>query len=195
VINSFRHRGLERFFTTGSKAGIQPKQSAALEEQLALLNAVKNPQQMNVPGYGWHALQDDPAGHYALWVTQDGRLTFTFEGEDAILVDCPDYHLRTPFDREEDMAMMHNPAHPGRILARYVEGHTVKQVAEHLGVPRAALSRILNGHAAISAEMAIRIGKVFDTDPEVWLRLQVQRDLWEASRKKVKAKPIRSAAA
>jgi plasmid maintenance system antidote protein VapI len=43
--------------------------------------------------------------------------------------------------------------------------------------------------------MAIRIGKVFDTDPEVWLRLQVQRDLWEASRKKVKAKPIRSAAA
>lgn len=93
------------------------------------------------------------------------------------------------------MTMMHNPAHPGRILARYVEGHTVKQVAEHLGVTRAALSRILNGHAAISAEMAIRIGKVFATDPEVWMRLQMQRDLWQASQKKIKAKPIGKAAA
>jgi len=91
--------------------------------------------------------------------------------------------------------MMHNPAHPGRILANYVKGRTVKEVAEHLGVTRATLSRVLNEHAAISAEMAIRIGKVFNTDPELWLRLQVQRDLWEASQKKIKTKPFETAAA
>lgn len=91
--------------------------------------------------------------------------------------------------------MMHNPAHPGRILANYVQGRTVKEVAEHLGVTRAALSRVLNEHAAISAEMAIRIGKVFNTDPEMWLRLQVQRDLWEASKKRIKATPFATAAA
>jgi addiction module HigA family antidote len=93
------------------------------------------------------------------------------------------------------MAMMHNPSHPGRILANYVTGHTVKEVAEHLGVTRTALSRVLNGHAAISAGMALRIGKTFNTDPQMWLNLQMQRDLWEASQKKIKAKPIAKAAA
>lgn len=93
------------------------------------------------------------------------------------------------------MAMMHNPPHPGSILANYVEGHTVAYVAEHLGVTRPALSRILNGRAGISAEMALRIGKTFNTDPEIWLRLQVQYDLWQASQKKIKAKPISKAAA
>ena len=52
---------------------------------------------------------------------------------------------------------MHNPSHPGRILANYVTGHTVKDVAEHLGVTRTALSRVLHGHAAISAEMALEL--------------------------------------
>ena len=93
------------------------------------------------------------------------------------------------------MAMMHNPSHPGRILANYVAGHTVKDVAKHLGVTRTALSRVLNGHAGISAEMALRIGKTFNTDPQMWLSLQMQRDLWEASQKKIKAKPIGKAAA
>lgn len=84
---------------------------------------------------------------------------------------------------------------PGRILARHMTGHTVKEVAEHLRVTRTALSRVLNGHAAISAEMAPRIGKTFNTDPQMWLALQMQRDFWEASRKKIKAKPIAKAAA
>ena len=82
------------------------------------------------------------------------------------------------------MAMMHNPSHPGRILAAYMSGYTVKEVAEHLGVTRTALSRVLNGHAGISAEMA------FNTDPQMWLALQTQRDLWEASRRKPKAKRL-----
>jgi addiction module HigA family antidote len=71
----------------------------------------------------------------------------------------------------------------------------VKEVAEHLGVTRTALSRVLNGHAAISAEMALRIGKTFNTDPQMWLSLQMQRDLWEASQKKIKARAIAKAAA
>jgi addiction module HigA family antidote len=87
--------------------------------------------------------------------------------------------------------MMHNPTHPGRILARYVTGHTVNEVAEHLGVTRTALSRVLNGHAAISAEVALRMGKTFNTDPQMWLSLQMQRDLWKASQKKIKGEAYR----
>jgi addiction module HigA family antidote len=96
---------------------------------------------------------------------------------------------------ERVMAKMHNPSHPGRILAYYVAGHTVKDVAEHLGVTRTALSRVLNGHAAISAEMALRLAKTFNTDAQMWLSLQMQRDLWEASQKKISAKPIAKSAA
>jgi addiction module HigA family antidote len=67
----------------------------------------------------------------------------------------------------------------------------VTEVARHLGVTRPALSRILNGKAGISADMALRISEAFNTDPDFWLRLQAQRDLWVASRKKrVKVKPL-----
>jgi antitoxin HigA-1 len=86
---------------------------------------------------------------------------------------------------------MHNPAHPGRILAYYVEGRSITEVAKHLGVTRPSLSRILNGKAGISAEMALRLADALNTDAEFWLRLQAQRDLWVASRKKrTRIKPL-----
>lgn len=91
---------------------------------------------------------------------------------------------------------MHNPAHPGRLLAYYLEGRSVTAVAKHLGVTRPALSRVLNGKTGISAEMALRISEAFSTEPDFWLRLQAQRDLWVASRKKrTKVKPLDRCAA
>ena len=70
------------------------------------------------------------------------------------------------------------------------------EVARHLGVTRPALSRVLNGKAGVSADMALRISEAFNTDPELWLRLQAQRDLWVASRKKrAKVKPLIESAA
>jgi len=92
---------------------------------------------------------------------------------------------------------MHNPSHPGKILAYYLDGRSVTEVARHLGVTRPALSRVLNGKAGVSADMALRLSEAFNTDPELWLRLQAQRDLWIALQKKrKKVKPlIQSAAA
>jgi len=91
---------------------------------------------------------------------------------------------------------MYNPPHPGRLLAYYLEGRSVTEVAQHMGVTRPALSRVLNGKAAVSAEMALRISEAFNTDPELWLRLQAQRDLWVASQKKrKKVKPLAVSAA
>ena len=84
-----------------------------------------------------------------------------------------------------------NLSHPGKILAYYLEGRSVTEVARHLGVTRPALSRVLNGKAGVSADMALRISEAFNTDPDFWLRLQAQRDLWVASRKKrAKVKPL-----
>jgi antitoxin HigA-1 len=91
---------------------------------------------------------------------------------------------------------MHNPAHPGKILANYVAGHSVTEVACHLGVTRPTLSRVLNGRAGISADMALRLAEAFHTEADFWLRLQMQRDLWEASQKKrIKVKPLSTRAA
>lgn len=91
---------------------------------------------------------------------------------------------------------MHNPAHPGRILANYLQNRSVTKVARHLGVTRPALSQVLNGKAGISANMAMRISEAFGTDPELWLRLQAQRDLWIASQKKRKTvRPLAASAA
>lgn len=91
---------------------------------------------------------------------------------------------------------MHNAAHPGKVLANYLQGRSVTEVARHLGVTRPALSRVLNGKAGISADMALRLSEAFDTDPDLWLRLQAQRDLWLASQKRrVKVKPLTKTAA
>jgi proteic killer suppression protein len=89
MIKSFRHNGVARFFRTGSKAGIQPKQAKRLRLQLAALDAAKSAADMNLPGWRWHALK---GSGWAVWVDENYRLTFDFEGADAALVDYQDYH-------------------------------------------------------------------------------------------------------
>jgi len=92
MIRSFRHKGIEKFFLTGSKAGIQPSHAAKLNDQLTVLNAATKPEQMKIPGWQFHALSADLVDHWAVSVNGNWRLTFTFEDEDAILVDYQDYH-------------------------------------------------------------------------------------------------------
>ncbi len=92
MIKSFRHTGLEKFFFTGSKAGIQPSHAHKLNVQLTTLNKAKVPADMAAPGWKLHALRGDLKGHWSIHVNGNWRLTFRFEGEDAILVDYRDYH-------------------------------------------------------------------------------------------------------
>ncbi|AUI65737.1 MULTISPECIES: HigA family addiction module antitoxin [Glaesserella] len=75
---------------------------------------------------------------------------------------------------------MYNPAHPGLILREYIEGYNVTDVAKRLGVTRVTLSRILNGKASISPEMALRLSALLNTTtPQFWLNMQSQYDLWQ----------------
>jgi toxin HigB-1 len=92
VIKSFRHKGLKNFYETGSKAGIQPKHATRLNLQLTVLELAQSPEQMNVAGWGCHPLKGELEGLWAVSVNGNWRLTFGFEGEDAILVDYLDYH-------------------------------------------------------------------------------------------------------
>jgi len=92
VIKQFLHKGLRTFFEQGSKAGIQPHHAARISRQLARLNDARGPDDMNVPGWGLHPLQGKPLGRYAIVVNGNWRITFRFEGDDAVLVDYVDYH-------------------------------------------------------------------------------------------------------
>ncbi len=78
---------------------------------------------------------------------------------------------------------MFNPPHPGEVLRDYLGEVSVTDAANHLGVTRVALSRILNGSAGISAEMALRLSDALGTTPELWTGMQAQYDLWQASKK------------
>ncbi len=92
MIKSFRHKGVQNFFETGSKAGIQPSHSARLRIQLTRLDDATSPNDMNAPGWRLHQLCGVFEGHWAITVNGNWRLTFKFENEDAILVDYQDYH-------------------------------------------------------------------------------------------------------
>lgn len=92
MIRSFRHQGVKRFFLTGRTTGIQTEHAVKLARQLQRLDAARRPQDMNVPGWKLHALKGGLARHWAVWVSGNWRLTFTFEDEDAVLVDYQDYH-------------------------------------------------------------------------------------------------------
>ena len=84
---------------------------------------------------------------------------------------------------------MHNPPHPGEIIRELCLEPlelSVAEAAEGLGVSRKTLSAILNGHAGISPEMALRLSMAFDTTPDSWLNQQTQYDLWTAKRAKKK---------
>ena len=92
MIKSFEHKGLKAFFETGNKAGIQPHHAPKLARQLAKLDLSRRPEDMNVPGWRLHALAGGLAGHYAVTVNGNWRLTFMFDGDDAVLVNYQDYH-------------------------------------------------------------------------------------------------------
>jgi addiction module HigA family antidote len=88
--------------------------------------------------------------------------------------------------------MIFNPAHPGEVLRDYLGEMTVSEAATRLKITRAHLSRILNGHSNITAEMSLRLSSALGTSADFWLKMQGQFDLWQArksSKVKVNAFP------
>jgi len=98
MIKSFAHKGIKAFFETGTKAGIQAAHAPRLRLQLAALNRARTPADMAVPSWKLHPLKGNLAGHWAITVSGNWRVTFRFvpqghnENGEALLVDYQDYH-------------------------------------------------------------------------------------------------------
>ena len=95
--------------------------------------------------------------------------------------------------------IMHEPLHPGLIVKDTLIDDaelTVTEAAKRLGVTRTTLSRLLNGHAGISPEMALRLSKFLGTSVELWINLQAQYDVWQITQHSndVRVKPLKKAA-
>ena len=92
MIQTFRHKGLEAFFHTGSLAGIQPMHAKRLREMLTALNAAQGPQDLARPSWRLHGLSGDRASFHAVTVQANWRLVFRFVTHGVVLLDYIDYH-------------------------------------------------------------------------------------------------------
>ena len=92
MILTFKHRGLERFFRKGDHRGIISKSENRIERLLDRLDAAVKPEDMNIPGFKFHGLTGNRKGSYSVTVTGNWRITFRFDGENAIDINLEDYH-------------------------------------------------------------------------------------------------------
>jgi proteic killer suppression protein len=92
MIASFRHKGLKRFFESGSQAGIQPSHAKRLRMQLAALDTAQTIDDMDIPGFRLHPLKGEERGRWSIWVNGNWRITFEFQNGTTHVLDYEDYH-------------------------------------------------------------------------------------------------------
>ena len=92
MIQSFRHKGLRKFFESGHAAGIQPHHAQRLRMLMAALDTSQSIEDMNVPGFRLHPLKGSGRGRWSVWVNGNWRITFEFRDGHAYVLDYEDYH-------------------------------------------------------------------------------------------------------
>ncbi len=92
AIKSFKHKGLRKFFESGSKAGIQAAHLKRIKLILDLLNAATEPKDMNFPGSDFHPLKGDLKGFYSVHVNGNWTIIFMFDKGEPYNIDLIDYH-------------------------------------------------------------------------------------------------------
>lgn len=92
MILSIRHKGLKRFFNSGSQAGIRPNHAKRLRMLLAALDTAHEIEDMNIPGFRLHPLKGSEKGRWSVWINANWRLTFEFREGNAYVLDYEDYH-------------------------------------------------------------------------------------------------------
>ena len=92
MIQSFRHKGLRRFYESGTAAGIQPKHAKRLRMVLVALETAQTVDDMDVPGFNLHPLKGRGKGRWSVWVNGNWRVTFEFREGHAYVLDYEDYH-------------------------------------------------------------------------------------------------------
>lgn len=92
MIQSIKHKGLAKFYRSGSTAGIQAKHAKRLRLQLTALDTAQVIEDINLPGFHLHPLKGSSKGRWSIWVNGNWRLTFEFADGNVYVLDYEDYH-------------------------------------------------------------------------------------------------------
>ena len=92
MIQSFRHKGLRKYFESGSTGGVQPKHAKRLRMLLVALDTAQTIDDVAVPGFNLHPLKGKEKGRWSIWVIGNWRVTFEFRDGHAHVLDYEDYH-------------------------------------------------------------------------------------------------------
>jgi addiction module HigA family antidote len=151
----------------------------ALRRILLALDAATAPQMMDLPGFRFHPLKGRDKGRYAVTASGNYRITFAFDGEDAVEVDLGGLSLMSANRLTRGLA----PMHPGELLREEVLpalNRPKSEIARLLGVSRQTLYDILETKQPVTPAMALRFGKLCGNGPDLWINLQKRYDLWRA---------------
>jgi addiction module HigA family antidote len=190
VIKKFRHKGLAELFEFGVTARIDKKMHARILARLDALDAAAVPEDMNVPGWNFHALTGFNPRRFTVHVNGPWCITFEFEAGDAYRLSLNSI-IDTAMDRKGYAMSEYEakrgdrcPTHPGAVIKGVLDDlkKPKTEVAEMLGISRQHLYDIMNEKQPITANVAVRIGKLFGNGPGLWLRMQAAYDTWHAER-------------
>jgi len=180
MILSFAHKGLEDFFYDGIKRGIQLRHAARLEAILDRLDAAHHVEDSVIQAPTCTSCE------VIWWVSGRSESQATGASFFALKKGMPSTLAIWITTRLEDIMRVRTrpPVHPGSIIKQhYLDplAITIAQAAATLGISRKTLSKIINGHGAVTPDMALRLSTAFRTTPELWLNLQRNYDLWHAA--------------
>jgi antitoxin HigA-1 len=195
MIRSFRDKALERFFGTGDGRRLSVQNTRRIANILRALDDASRPEDMNLPGFRFHALVGREKGRYAVNASGNWRITFGWTEGDATDVDLEDYHLRTGSMTRKLPKRGLPPMHPGELLREEILpalNRPKTEIAKLLGVSRQTLYDILEEKQPVTPVMALRLGKLCGNGPDLWLNLQKRYDLQRAEQElgeRIKAIP------
>lgn len=162
--------------------------------RLFALNVAVELEDLTQPGFDFHQLMGKPI-RYTIHVNGPWCITFEWKESNAERVDFENYHQ----GQEELMAEYPTkgsriePTHPGELMREILEEHvklSVAEAARRMHVSRPALYAVMNGRSAVTADMALRFGKLVGGAPELYLRMQDAHSLWRA--RKVNGKVLKA---
>ncbi|HYG38680.1 MAG TPA: HigA family addiction module antitoxin [Cytophagales bacterium] len=181
MIINFKHKGLKLFFTKGDGSKLPAKYLSRIEEMLFVLDNASELNDIDVPSFKLHPLKGDMLGLWSITVYKNYRIVFSFNNAKVEFMML----ITLTTIKKLNTMIQHNPVHPGRILRLHVKAtkKTIKEVAEGIGISRKVLSEILNEHAGVTAEMAVRFAKAFNTTPQFWVSMQSSFELSKAVKK------------
>ena len=180
MIKTFANKQLKALWETG-KSKIDVRLHKRILRRLDALDAAAMPEDMNLPGFDFHALRGHSRARYTVHVNGPWCITFGFGDGDVHALDFEQYHQEVRMNRNSGRC----PTHPGELLREDVipaTGKSKSEIARMLGISRQHLHDVLAGRKPVSPEVAVRLAKLFGNSPLVWIRMQGAYDSWHAAR-------------